>query len=266
MSVKEKRGFTLIELIVVIAVLAILAAIAIPQYVGLKDSSKASVCQANRDTVLRLYLAYTAAGQTADLNTIIQQDGLTAKDLCPSGGTYSLEQDADGNVTGIKCSKHGASEKSGIYYDPTQAFIKALSGVTIKNGKRIDSASPTGVNTTAVKTALKNAGVDLDKIGIKGWAILNSSQGKQIIWTDQDIAGMKSGTACPAICYDINTKLYMVITTSATVYSSTNNYNVLAKDDATDGVGTISENPKDYLSLDAAITEYQSRLSKLGLK
>ncbi|MGH4121809.1 MAG: prepilin-type N-terminal cleavage/methylation domain-containing protein [Clostridium sp.] len=40
MKKKKKKGFTLIELIVVIAIIVILAAIAVPRFSGLKDSSK----------------------------------------------------------------------------------------------------------------------------------------------------------------------------------------------------------------------------------
>lgn len=37
---KNKKGFTLIELIIVIAILAILAAVAIPNFVGLQNEAK----------------------------------------------------------------------------------------------------------------------------------------------------------------------------------------------------------------------------------
>lgn len=40
---KNKKGFTLIELIVVVAILAILAAIAVPSFIGLQDRAKQGV-------------------------------------------------------------------------------------------------------------------------------------------------------------------------------------------------------------------------------
>ena len=45
MNNKKKKGFTLIELIVVIAILAILAAVAVPNFIGITD--KATAAQQN---------------------------------------------------------------------------------------------------------------------------------------------------------------------------------------------------------------------------
>ena len=45
MKRKNKKGFTLIELIVVIAILAILAAVAVPNFIGITD--KATAAQQN---------------------------------------------------------------------------------------------------------------------------------------------------------------------------------------------------------------------------
>lgn len=50
-SRKNKKGFTLIELIVVIAILAILAAIAIPSFIGITKNANDTVKLANARTV-----------------------------------------------------------------------------------------------------------------------------------------------------------------------------------------------------------------------
>lgn len=50
-AMKDKRGFTLIELIIVIAILAILAAIAIPAMAGYVGQSEQAVADANARTV-----------------------------------------------------------------------------------------------------------------------------------------------------------------------------------------------------------------------
>jgi type IV pilus assembly protein PilA len=46
-SLRKRKGFTLIELIVVIAILAILAAIAVPTFIGTLDKAKMSTHNAN---------------------------------------------------------------------------------------------------------------------------------------------------------------------------------------------------------------------------
>jgi type IV pilus assembly protein PilA len=57
---KNKKGFTLIELIVVIAILAILAAIAIPTFIGVTQNAQTTVIVANARTLVSSINAYNA--------------------------------------------------------------------------------------------------------------------------------------------------------------------------------------------------------------
>lgn len=57
---KNKKGFTLIELIIVIAILAILAAIAIPMFSGITESANNAVDKANASNIATAYNAFQA--------------------------------------------------------------------------------------------------------------------------------------------------------------------------------------------------------------
>jgi type IV pilus assembly protein PilE len=70
----NRRGFTLVELMIVVAVLGILAAIAVPMYRGYISTSKMAEAKANLETIRLLqeqyyadHRVYVAGGDTAGL-------------------------------------------------------------------------------------------------------------------------------------------------------------------------------------------------------
>lgn len=77
---KKKKGFTLIELIIVIAILAILAMILVPMIGGYRDKAEKSNIQASAKTVLSAMQAYNA-----DHNTQITSVAAAVTDLGASG-------------------------------------------------------------------------------------------------------------------------------------------------------------------------------------
>lgn len=67
-ALKNKKGFTLIELIIVIVIIAILAAIAIPAMSGFKKDAERGAAEANART------GYTAVSAAAGKFTATKQD------------------------------------------------------------------------------------------------------------------------------------------------------------------------------------------------
>ncbi len=96
----NKKGFTLIELIVVIAILAILAAIAIPRFSGLQASSKlksdgstaaqivsaARIQEVESGGVKVTSLTQTGTAAAGDL----QKSYMTVPAAAQSGGTFAI--------------------------------------------------------------------------------------------------------------------------------------------------------------------------------
>ena len=189
---EDRRGFTLVELIVVIAILGVLMAILVPRYIQYVEKTRSAVCENARGELVHYYdierasdesTDYAALWKTAAQNTKMTIVSTTVGSLklsgtCPSDGTYTLTYNSStGELLSFTCSKHGTGKFSQTLTGGNVAsaigssLLTALSDKTTKeslgnftknNNRAIDSLSTSGGGLTAkMQTILQNSGITI---------------------------------------------------------------------------------------------------------
>ena len=142
------KGFTLVELIVVIVIILVLSAVLVPTVLKYIGKSREAACRSDRSTLYMEICAAYADGQYDSLNAAF--DGIyNSRDICPTGGTYTLENvvtDASGDILSgeIVCSEHKGDSSGGGTGTKTasQTFLESFLSFANKDenkGKRNDT-------------------------------------------------------------------------------------------------------------------------------
>lgn len=112
---KNRKGFTLIELIVVIAILGILALFLVPSFMGYAKDAKQSVCESNMTSIQRAYHFQMAKQERDEERDFLDEvmnnefDDFSTAPKCPSGGIYYIintGEEAGQSVFQVVCSEH----------------------------------------------------------------------------------------------------------------------------------------------------------------
>ncbi|MCA1948692.1 MAG: prepilin-type N-terminal cleavage/methylation domain-containing protein [Armatimonadetes bacterium] len=92
---KRNRAFTLVEIMIVVLIIGILLAIAVPNFIKARESSRTKTCIANLKQIDSAKEQWAmenkkTTGDACGFTGILVPDYLKAEPSCPSGGTYTV--------------------------------------------------------------------------------------------------------------------------------------------------------------------------------
>ena len=111
-TIKKRKGFMLLELIIVVAIIGILAAVAIPNLVGMTDEAKIAKIQSDLSTIgtaMEVYHVKKGGTYPNDLSVLEGDNGYLKKvPEHPTGaGEYTI-----GNKGEVTCTFNGVTYSS----------------------------------------------------------------------------------------------------------------------------------------------------------
>jgi len=99
---RSKKGFTLVELMVVVIILGILVAIAIPIYNNVTGDAQKKACAANERTLegaVAMYQAANGGKKPTTVDELVTKGFIEAIPTCPVDGTSGYKLNSNGTVS-----------------------------------------------------------------------------------------------------------------------------------------------------------------------
>lgn len=112
-TIKKRKGFMLLELIIVVAIIGILAAVAIPNLVGMTDEAKVAKIQSDLSTIgtaMEVYHVKKGGAYPTDLSTLAGDNGYLKK--VPEPPTGAGDYTVTGNKGEVTCTFNGVTYSS----------------------------------------------------------------------------------------------------------------------------------------------------------
>ena len=110
---EHKKGFTIVELVIVIAVIGVLSAILIPTFVNVTQNAKDAALKSDLANAYSMYVAEAADGVNDKDNTVFYVDLVGQKDiLLEKGGEYY----EFGTEWGPSSTDYSKTKKYGVAY------------------------------------------------------------------------------------------------------------------------------------------------------
>jgi prepilin-type N-terminal cleavage/methylation domain-containing protein len=96
-TLRTRRGFTLVEIMIVVVIIGVLLAIAVPNFVRARESSRAKSCVSNLKSINGAMEQWAMDNKKASGQPVVTTDlygtdkYVKAEPVCPGGGEYIIE-------------------------------------------------------------------------------------------------------------------------------------------------------------------------------